>query len=119
MRSRTSPTGAWLVDVFRLDGDGRFSVDFDYEKKPNLVAVTDDDYLEDLEKFPRAPDLVPAWHPRPWTFEEFRYSPPPPRGILARSLPVTHGHGPCEARSRGEEDGRDPADVDAVPANPA
>ena len=55
--------GAWLVAVFRLDHEGRFSVDFDYDRKPNLVAVTDDDYLEDLEKYPRAPELIPDWYP--------------------------------------------------------
>ncbi|MEQ4204712.1 immunity protein YezG family protein [Actinopolymorpha sp. B17G11] len=57
--------GAWYKARFQMDSSGKFGVDFDYDSKPNLTGVLDEDYLEDLEKYPRDRELIPAWMPRP------------------------------------------------------
>ncbi|WP_020577829.1 immunity protein YezG family protein [Actinopolymorpha alba] len=57
--------GAWYTAEFVVDGDGRFSIDFDYDNRPAVVSATEDDYFDDLEKYPRAPELIPDWYPRP------------------------------------------------------
>ena len=59
-----SGKGAWYTAVFDVDAEGKFGIDFDYDSKPSLVSATDDDYLEDLEKYPRDAALIPAWYPR-------------------------------------------------------
>ncbi|GAA5031567.1 hypothetical protein [Actinopolymorpha pittospori] len=58
--------GAWYTAVFRLDDAGRFSVDFDYEGRPAFrLWPSDQAWRDDLAKFPRDPDLIPAWLPNP------------------------------------------------------
>ncbi|WP_020575637.1 immunity protein YezG family protein [Actinopolymorpha alba] len=58
--------GAWFTATFRMDATGRFSVDFDYDSKPDLrPEPLDETWLDDLEQYPRDPELIPAWMPRP------------------------------------------------------
>jgi hypothetical protein len=56
--------GAWYVARFELSADGRFGIDFDYDSEPSVVSATEDDFREDLERYPREPELVPGWYAR-------------------------------------------------------
>ena len=58
--------GAWFTATFRMSATGSFSIDYDYESKPDLrPEPLDETWFDDLEKYPRDPELIPAWMPRP------------------------------------------------------
>jgi len=57
---------AMLSAVFRMDHTGSFDVDFDYDGRPDWdIGPDPGSYLADLEKYPRDPELIPSWMPRP------------------------------------------------------
>jgi hypothetical protein len=57
--------GAWYSATFRVNSAGKFSVDFDYERRPAFrLWPSDQAWFDDLAKYPRDPDLIPAWMPR-------------------------------------------------------
>ncbi|MFD0692098.1 immunity protein YezG family protein [Actinomadura fibrosa] len=54
--------GAWFTVEFRLSRSGRFSIDYDFDNEPEWAApVVPESYVEDLERFPREPENIPAW----------------------------------------------------------
>jgi hypothetical protein len=56
--------GAWFTTTVRVSTDGRYSFDFDYDNEPDWhIRPLDETYMADLEKYPRPPDQIPAWHP--------------------------------------------------------
>ncbi|HEY8454518.1 MAG TPA: immunity protein YezG family protein [Actinopolymorphaceae bacterium] len=56
--------GAWYTAELTLDREGNLEVNFDYDNKPNLPPAGDEDYLEDLARYPREPDAIPSWMPQ-------------------------------------------------------
>lgn len=57
--------GAWLSATVTAKPDGKCSFDYNYDARPDwTVQPTDETYIEDLEKYPRPAELVPAWYPR-------------------------------------------------------
>jgi hypothetical protein len=58
--------GAWLSATFRMDNTGKFSVDYDYENRPPFHPQPENEsWLLDLERYPRDPEFLPTWMPRP------------------------------------------------------
>ncbi|MCK2243651.1 MULTISPECIES: immunity protein YezG family protein [unclassified Crossiella] len=56
--------GAWYTAVFEMNREGKYRVDFDYDRRPEFdFHVDDEDYFEDLEQYPRDPATIPAWMP--------------------------------------------------------
>ncbi|WP_163911101.1 antitoxin YezG family protein [Mycolicibacterium aubagnense] len=57
--------GAWLSTVLHVTSEGHFRFSFNYDDKPAWFAPLEDAaYIEDLQKYPRPPEAVPAWYPR-------------------------------------------------------
>ncbi|MCB9441211.1 MAG: hypothetical protein H6523_13295 [Mycolicibacterium sp.] len=57
--------GAWLSATLIAAPDGRCSFDYNYDQRPNwTIQPTDETYLEDLKKYPRPAEAIPAWYPR-------------------------------------------------------
>ncbi len=73
--------GTWLSVQISVQSTGQFEFDFNYDQRPytysrepdlltpapgdNDPAPNDQTLLEDLEQFPRDPDALPDWYPRP------------------------------------------------------
>jgi hypothetical protein len=62
----TPQGGAWYTAVFTVEGDGTFGVTFDYDHRPQWDVGLDAEaerrmFVEDLERYPRAPEAVPEW----------------------------------------------------------
>ncbi len=58
--------GAWLAATFTMDNSGAYGVDYDYDSRPPFQPQPEDaSWLEDLQAYPRAPELIPDWMPRP------------------------------------------------------
>jgi hypothetical protein len=54
--------GAWYACIVTVYNDGKFNLEFDYIKKPGFsYEPSPDKFIDDLEKFPRDKDLIPAW----------------------------------------------------------
>ncbi|MCV7251617.1 hypothetical protein H7J86_05530 [Mycobacterium hackensackense] len=61
----TQGKGAWLSATIKAMPDGKCSFDYNYDARPNwTVQPTDETYIEDLRKYPRAADQIPDWYPR-------------------------------------------------------
>ncbi|SIK00917.1 Uncharacterised protein [Mycobacteroides abscessus subsp. bolletii] len=56
--------GAWLSVTLTAQPDGKCSFDYNYNELPNwTVQPTNETYIEDLTKYPRPADQIPAWYP--------------------------------------------------------
>ncbi len=70
--------GAWLSARVRVRADGQNKMNFDYERRPYwhkggspyeapadpaLIAPGDVEFVDDLRRFPRAPEFLPEWYP--------------------------------------------------------
>ncbi len=54
--------GAWLSAAFVLSGQGRVSIDFDYDHEPAWTSPTvAGHYVEEVERYPRDPEHIPDW----------------------------------------------------------
>ena len=65
IRTRLYQTGrgAWFSAVFRLEPNGRFTADFDYDSEPPWdIPVVDATYLEEQQLFPRDEQHQPDWY---------------------------------------------------------
>ena len=62
--------GTWFSAVLTVSRDGSYSYDFNYDTKPDwgYHEPSIDDYLMDLEMYPRPADEVPSWYPTLATF---------------------------------------------------
>ncbi len=62
----TQGRGAWLEATLTVIREpAKFSFDYNYDERPEWKAPpTDETYIEDLQKYPRPAELVPAWYPR-------------------------------------------------------
>lgn len=57
--------GAWLSTILSVTSKGNFKFSFNYDGKPAWFAPLEDAaYIEDLQKYPRPPEAIPAWYPR-------------------------------------------------------
>jgi hypothetical protein len=62
----TQGKGAWLSATLTAKPDGKCSFDYNYDARPAwTVQPTDETYIEDLRKYPRAAVEIPDWYPRP------------------------------------------------------
>ncbi|BBZ85028.1 hypothetical protein MABM_49440 [Mycobacteroides abscessus] len=61
----TQGKGAWLEAVMKVQrSPAKFVFDYNYDERPNWKKPpTDESYIEDLEKYPRPTDQIPAWYP--------------------------------------------------------
>lgn len=69
--------GAWLSANVAVDVSGKYSFDYNYDKRPHWnsrtslleprpdrpVRPSDIAFVEDLEQFPRSPENIPDWYP--------------------------------------------------------
>ena len=54
--------GAWFHAAIKVDPNGKFNIQYEYEKKPNFTYEPDSSkYVDDLKRFPREESLVPQW----------------------------------------------------------
>lgn len=54
--------GAWYSARMEINADGDFTMDYNYDEKPNFEIQPDPvEYRIDLEKFPREKSSVPNW----------------------------------------------------------
>jgi hypothetical protein len=54
--------GAWFTARLKVERDGRFSAEFDYDAEPEFTPpLTSSAYALDLERFPRADEHIPRW----------------------------------------------------------
>jgi hypothetical protein len=52
--------GSWYSLEFELTGDGRYTVEFNYDRRPSR-SILDDEFSRDLGSFPRADAHIPQW----------------------------------------------------------
>lgn len=60
--------GAWLTGKIHIPRTGEATFSFDWMTKPtwgDLGEFEDDFYLDDLRAFPRTPENIPDWYPKP------------------------------------------------------
>lgn len=55
--------GTWYNADLTLTRDGQFNADFDYDNPPFEGDADVDLLLEDQQRFPRAAEHMPPWHP--------------------------------------------------------
>lgn len=62
----TQGKGAWLESVMKVERNpAKFTFDYNYDERPRWkTPPTDESYIEDLKKYPRPAELIPAWYPR-------------------------------------------------------
>lgn len=54
--------GAWYHAALQGDSNGEFTIQYQYEKKPDFTYEPDKSkYIDDLKKFPREDSFVPQW----------------------------------------------------------
>ncbi|MDA2805898.1 hypothetical protein [Nocardiopsis suaedae] len=54
--------GTWYSMRILLDGNGKYSVNYNYNYAPRFnVPPTNQTYLEDLKYFPREEEQIPGW----------------------------------------------------------
>jgi hypothetical protein len=53
--------GTWFGLTITSVGPGRYSVDFNNDNEPDTPDIKPEDYLRDLQQFPRSPDRMPEW----------------------------------------------------------
>lgn len=54
--------GTWISLTMTLSSSGHMDIDYNYDKRPDFgFDVSAHDYTLELQRFPRADDLVPAW----------------------------------------------------------
>ncbi|GAA1464851.1 hypothetical protein NE857_04200 [Nocardiopsis exhalans] len=55
-------TGTWFSMRIHILPPARFKVDFNYDEKPSyLFDPPPEEFAEDIKKFPRSPENIPAW----------------------------------------------------------
>lgn len=52
--------GSWYSLVFELSGDGKYSVRYNFDRRPSK-SILDDEFSRDLSNFPRAEEHIPDW----------------------------------------------------------
>lgn len=58
--------GAWLSATAHISRSGEADFSYDWMSKPDWGADLGPDdalYLEELRKYPRAPEFIPYWYP--------------------------------------------------------
>jgi hypothetical protein len=65
--SATPEHGTWLsVDVTIVRETGQFNIKYNFDEKPSWdIEPQPENYLLDLERYPRPADEIPAWYPKP------------------------------------------------------
>lgn len=65
--SATPEHGTWLsVDVTIVRDTGQFTIKYNYDEQPSWdIEPQPENYLLDLERYPRPADEIPAWYPKP------------------------------------------------------
>lgn len=65
--SATPDHGTWLsVNVTIVRDTGQFNINYNYDEKPSWDFEPEpENYLLDLERYPRPADEIPAWYPKP------------------------------------------------------
>jgi hypothetical protein len=65
--SATPDHGTWLsVDVTIVRDTGQFNIKYNYDEKPAWdIEPQPENYLLDLERYPRPADEIPVWYPKP------------------------------------------------------
>ena len=53
--------GTWFGLTIISVGPGRYKVDFNNDVEPDTPDIKPEDYVRDLQQFPRAPDRMPEW----------------------------------------------------------
>jgi hypothetical protein len=65
--SATSEHGTWLsVDVTIVRETEQLNIQYNFDEKPEwTIEPQPENYLLDLERYPRPADEIPAWYPKP------------------------------------------------------
>lgn len=65
--SATPEHGTWLsVNVTIVRETGQFNIEYNFDEKPKwTIEPQPENYLLDLERYPRPADEIPAWYPNP------------------------------------------------------
>lgn len=65
--SATPDHGTWLsVDVTLVRETGQLSIQYNFDEKPGWkIEPQPENYLLDLERYPRPADEIPSWYPKP------------------------------------------------------
>ncbi|MFD3685007.1 hypothetical protein ACFWTE_09355 [Nocardiopsis sp. NPDC058631] len=54
--------GTWFSIKYTIERPSRYSVDFNYDEYPNFTfRPSPEDFVDDLETFPRSDEFVPDW----------------------------------------------------------
>ena len=64
--SATAEHGTWLsVNVTIVRETGQFNIKYNFDEKPSWdIEPQPENYLLDLERYPRPADEIPAWYPK-------------------------------------------------------
>ncbi|MEW5675618.1 immunity protein YezG family protein [Flavobacterium enshiense] len=59
---KNTDKGTWYTAEIEVNHDGEFSINFEYDLKPEFTyEPSDDKYIDDLNRFPRKNQYIPDW----------------------------------------------------------
>lgn len=59
---KNTDKGTWYTAEINVDSEGEYSLNFEYDNKPEFsYEPSDDKYIDDIGRFPRNSEYIPEW----------------------------------------------------------